>query len=35
MTEADNADLFEAEGKSILCFLNVFITIAFSKKTSK
>lgn len=27
MTESDNADLFEAEGKSILQFLNVFITI--------
>lgn len=27
MTEYDNTDLFEAKSKSILRFLNVFITI--------
>lgn len=32
MTESDNADLFEAEGKSILQFLNVFITICGFKE---
>lgn len=32
MTESDNADLFEAEGKSILQFLNVFITICAFKE---
>lgn len=32
MTESDNADLFEAEGKSILQFLNVFITICSFKE---
>lgn len=32
MTESDNADLFEAGGKSILRFLNVFITICCFKE---
>lgn len=32
MTESDNENVFEAEGKSILWVLNVFITIALFKE---